>query len=170
LTVNEPQKALLARLRELIEETPKSGALNAGKKPLYVTRFAQAVERRAEDGTALVEYVRSKIHGPETEGYNALIEAGRPDLTVEDVVADADGAWASEFTDDDREAARERLGSMVAADTVKREAAETEAVERDRKIVTIVNRRRLAEGKPALTAQQESEILARRAAERAGPA
>jgi hypothetical protein len=168
--VNEPQKALLARLRALIDETPKSGALNAAKRPLHVTRFAQAVERRAEDGAALVGYVRSKIHGPPTEGYNALIAAGRPDLTVEDVVADAHAAWASEFTDVDREAARERLGSMVAADTAKREAAETKAVEHDRKIVAVVNRRRLAEGKPELTAHQESEILARRAAERADPA
>jgi hypothetical protein len=49
----------LARLREIIEETPKSGALNAGKRPLHVTRLAQAVERRAEDGDALAAEVSS---------------------------------------------------------------------------------------------------------------
>jgi hypothetical protein len=164
--VNAAQKTLLARLRDLIVETPKSGALNAAKKPLYVTRFAQAVERRAEDGGALVEYVRAKIHEPPTEGYNQLIEAGRPDLTVEAVVADADAAWAPEFTDGDRAAAGERLGSMLEANRAKREAAEAEAVVQDEKIVAVVSRRRLAEGKPELTAQQASKILARRAAER----
>jgi hypothetical protein len=168
--VNPAQKALLARLRDLIVETPKSGALNAAKKPLYVTRFAQAVERRADDGAALVEYVRAKIHEPPTEGYNQLIEAGRPDLTVEAVVADADAAWASEFSEGDRAAASERLGSMLQADKSKREAAEADAVLHDRKIVALVNRRRLADGKLELTAQQESEILARRAAERRGKA
>ena len=166
--MNASQKALLVRLRDLIDETPKSGALNAGKKPLHVTRFAQAVERRAENGAALVEYVRAKIHEPATDGYNALIEAGRSDLTVEAVVAKADAAWASEFTADDRVAARERLGSMLEADQAKREAAEVEAVAKDRRILAIVNRRRVAEGKPELAPQQESEVLARRAAERSG--
>ena len=169
-TVNAAQKALLARLREVIAETPKSGALNAGKKPLHVTRFAQAVERRAENGAALVDYVRAKIHEPPTEGYNALIEAGRPGLTVEAVVAETEAAWASEFTDDDRAAARGRLGSMLEAEQAKRKAAEAGAVAHDRKIVAVVNKRRVAEGKPELTAQQESEILARRAAERGGSA
>ena len=168
--VNAAQKALLARLGELVVETPKSGALNTAKKPLYVTRFAQAVERRAEDGAALVEYVRAKIHEPPTEGYNQLIEAGRPDLTVEAVVADTGATWASEFTDGDRAAAGDRLGSMLEADRAKREAAEAGAVVQDQKIIAVVNRRRLAESKPELTAQQESEILARRARERRGNA
>jgi hypothetical protein len=66
--VDEAQKALLGCLRELIAETPKSGALNAGKKPLHVTRFAQAVERRAGDGTAIVDYMSAKIHQAPTEG------------------------------------------------------------------------------------------------------
>src|SRR5690348_312120 len=91
--VNEAQKALLARLREIIAETPKSGALDAGKRPLYVTRFMQAIERRSEDGPALVAYVRSKVHERATGTYDALIEAGHPELTVEALVAEADAAW-----------------------------------------------------------------------------
>jgi hypothetical protein len=61
-----------------------------------------------------------------------------------------------------------RRASMLEADQAKREAADAEAVAQDRKIVAIVNKRRVAEGKPELTAQQESEILGRRAAERGG--
>lgn len=80
--MNAAQKALLTRLRELVEETPKSDALNAGKRALHITRFAQAVERRAEDGNALVKYARAKVHEAPTGGYTSLIEANRPDLTL----------------------------------------------------------------------------------------
>ena len=59
---------------------------------------------------------------------------------------------------------------MLEADRAKREAAEAGAVVQDQKIIAVVNRRRLAESKPELTAQQESEILARRARERSGNA
>jgi hypothetical protein len=56
------------------------------------------------------------VHQSPTDSYNALIKAGRPDLTAEAVVAaDADAPWASEFTDKDRAAARPRVGVMLAA-------------------------------------------------------
>ncbi len=165
--MNDAQNALLARLRELIVETPKSGALNAAKRPLHVTRFAQAVERRAEDGPKLVAYVRAKVTETPTESYTSLVAAGRPDLTIEALVADADAPWASEFSDDERDLARDRLGNMVAETKARKEATEATAVEHDRKIVGLANKRRVAEGKPGLTAKQESEMLARLAAERA---
>ena len=165
--MNDAQKALLARLRELVEETPKSGALNAAGQPLYITRFSQAVEARAEDGQALVEYVRSKVHEPATDSYNALIKAGRADLTAEAVAADAHAAWATEFTDDDRAVARARLGAMLEAHRKEEEAAEAEAVEYDRKIVAEVSSRRVAKGKAPLTPEQQQAILSERAARRA---
>jgi hypothetical protein len=164
--VNDAHQALLGRLRELVEDTPKSGALNAGKRPLHITRFAQAVERRADDGPALVAYVRAKIHEAPTDSYSALVEAGRPDLTVEAVVARRDAAWTTEFTDHDRAAADARLGTMVEAAQARKEAAEAEAVTHDRRIVALAGKRRVAEGKPALTETQEAQMLARLAAER----
>ena len=166
--MNAAHRALLRRLRELIEETPKSGALNAGKKPLHVTRFAQAVERRAEDGPALVKYARAKVHANATSSYSSLVEAGRPDLTVEAVVADADAEWASEFTEADRAAARARLGTMVEAQLEKQEAAEAEAVAHDRKIAADVSALRIAKGKPTLTPEQEANMMKDRADKRAG--
>jgi hypothetical protein len=164
--VNDAQKLLLARLRELVEETPESGAVNAGGRPLHITRFSQAVETRADDGAALVAYVKSKVHAKPTESYNALIRAGRPDLTVESVVADPEAAWAAEFSDEDRETAHARIGAMSEAHRKDQEAVEAEAVQYDRKILGNVSARRVAKGKPALTADQESTMLEERAADR----
>ena len=166
--MNNAQKALLDRLRDLVEETPKSGARNAAGHPLYITRFAQAVERRAEDGDTVVAYVRSKVHDKATSSYSALIEVGRPDLTVEALVADADAPWASEFTDEDRAAARARLGTMLEAHRESKEAAEADAVTQDRKIMAQVSERRVAKGKEPLTPEQETTMLEERAAKRSG--
>ncbi len=165
--MNRAQKALLARLREIVEQTPKSGALNAGKRPLYVTRFAQAVERRAEDGEALVRYARAKVYEAATQSYTALIEAGHPELTVEAVVSDADAEWAGEFTDADRATARERLGDMVAAHERDQGAVEAQAVAHDREIIGRVSASRVAKGLPRLTPEQEADMLTERAARRA---
>jgi hypothetical protein len=165
--VNDAQKALLDRLREIVEETPKSGALNAAKRPLHVTQFAQAVERRAEDGDALAKYARAKVHEPPTGSYSALIRAERSDLTVEAVVADADAEWASEFSDADRSAARQRLGTMIEAHQQTRDAEEAAAVEQDRRIVDQVSASRLAKGKPGLTPEQSTTMLNDLAARRA---
>lgn len=166
-SVNNAQRALLARLRELIVETPSSGALNSGKKPYRPNRFAQAVERRSDDGEALVEYVRSKVHGPATDGYDALVDAGRPDLTVEAVVADTDAPWAAEFDDDDRGAAKQRLGTMLEAERARRATVEAEAVEGDRRVVASMNKRRADEGRPALTPAQQAQVMARLESQRA---
>jgi hypothetical protein len=165
--VNDAQRALLERLRELVIETPKSGALNAGKQPYHPTRFAQAVERRADDGDALVKYVRAKVHEPATDGYDALIEAGRPDLTVEALVADANAPWTSEFDEDDRRAANERLENMLEANQVRRDAAEAEAVESDRRILTLMNKQRADQGKGPLSPAQEAQVMERLASQRA---
>jgi hypothetical protein len=165
--VNPAQKALLARLRQIVEETPTSGALNSGKKPLYVGYFARAVENRSEDGGALVAYARDKVYKKATATYNALIVAGRPDLTVEAVVADADAPWASEFSDADRAAARERLGAMIEAHREEQEAAEAASVAYDMGVVADVSAKRIAKGNPALTPEQEATMLQELAARRA---
>ena len=152
---NDPQNALLARLRDIVVETPKSGAVNAGKRPLHITRFAQAVEARAEDGAA------------PTGSYTALVAAGRPDLTVEAIVADADAEWASEFTDADRAAARARLGDMIETHRKALEESDAVAVAHDRTILAKVSASRVAKGMPELTAEQETTMLAERSARRA---
>src|ERR1700712_239506 len=157
--MNDAQTSLLARLRQLVDETPTSGALNAGGRPLHITRFAQAVEARAEDGPALVDYVKAKVHAKQTQSYGALVRAGRADLTVEAVAADTDASWTSEFSDDDRTRANERLGKMLEVARQQREAIEAQGLEYDLRIVANVSARRVAKGKPALTPEQEQTML-----------
>jgi len=164
--VNHAQQALLARLREIVVETPDSGAVNSAGRPLRITRFAPAVERRADDGPALVKYIRAKVYAAPSSSYDALIIAGRPDLTVEAVVADPDAAWTSEFSDADRAAAKQRLGDMIEAHRATTDAAEADAVTQDRKIMALVNQRRIAKGMRELTPEQEADMLRERSAKR----
>ena len=164
--MNDAQNALLARLREIVEQTPTSGAQTAAGKPLYLTHVAKAVENRMDDGPGLVKYVRSKVQGPPTSSYEQLIAAGRADLTLEAVVADVDAAWASEFTDDDRSKAQARIGKMVEAHREARETAAAEFVAQDRKTLERVNESRVGKGKPAMTQAQEDDMLKNLAARR----
>ena len=164
--MKDAQNALLARLREIVEQAPNSGAQTAAGNPLNLTHVAKAVENRTDDGPGLVKYVRSKIQGPPTSSYEQLIAAGRADLTMEAVVADADAPWASEFTDDDRAAATARIGRMVEAHREARETAAGEAVARDRKTLERVNDSRAGKGKPAMTQDQEDDMLRNLAARR----
>lgn len=157
--VNDAQNALLARLREVIEQAPRSGATTAAGKPLNLTHVSKAVENRADDGPALVTYVRSKVVASPTSSYEQLIAAGRADLTLEAIVADAGAPWASEFTDDDRSAAQARIGRMVEAHREAREAADADELARDRKTLERVNDSRAAKGKPAMTKEQEDAML-----------
>jgi hypothetical protein len=157
--MNDAQSALLDRLREIVAETPTSGALNAANQPVRALPFAKAIERRAEDGDALAKFARAKVHSAPTGSYSSLVKAERADLTVEALVADAEADWASEFSDADRSAARERLGTVMAAHRHARDAAESAAVRHDRRIVAQVSARRLAKGKAELTAVQAATML-----------
>ena len=164
--MNDAENALLSRLREIVEEVPRSGAETAAGKPLYLTHVSKAIENRADDGPELVKYVRGKVQGPPSSSYERLIAAGRADLTIEAVVADVEAPWASEFSDDDRSAAQARIGKMVEAHREGREAAAAEAVAQDRKTLERVNESRVGKGKPAMTQDQEDDMLKNLAARR----
>jgi hypothetical protein len=167
MTREQMVKALRADLDRIIEETPKSGALNAGKKPLHVNRFRQAVEAREHDDGALLAYVAEKVTEPVTTGYNALLEADALELTVEWLVADETKPYAElpELVAV-RPAARARLGEQQSTVAARKRAAEEQAVARDREIVADVRSRRNAKGQPPMTREQEAEMLARLASKR----
>src|SRR5438046_1335921 len=120
------------------------GYVTARNRALHMSGFARALEGRAEDGSALVKYARAKVYQAPMASYTALIKAGRPDLTVEGVVADADAEWATEFTDEDRAAARHRLGEMIETHRTAQEGAEGTAVAHGRKITARGSASRIA--------------------------
>jgi hypothetical protein len=167
MTREQMVNVLRADLHRIIEETPRSGALNAAKQPLYVNRFRQAVEAREHDDDALLAYVAEKVTEPVTTGYNALLEADALELTVEWLVADEAKPYAGlpELVAV-RPAARTRLGEQRSIIAERKRAAEEQAVARDREIVADVNARRSAKGQPPLTSDQETDMLARLARKR----
>jgi hypothetical protein len=111
-------KALLDEVRRRIElATDDPKVLNRdGKTSWRGPRVRGAVERRADDGPALVNYIRGVLRKRESEGWNALREAGRLQYSFEDMVANPpDQRIAGLFSDDDRELARRLLSSKPSA-------------------------------------------------------
>jgi hypothetical protein len=136
-------------------------------------RITKAVKDREGDGAALVKYVKSVLRKTGvSEGWNALLEADRLDLSFEDMVLNAEDPIRDLFTDDDRRLAAQILdaqGSEIDRKREEREAEvverEAEAVEHDRSIVGDVRRSREATAKP-WTPEIEAEMLARLAGRR----
>jgi hypothetical protein len=71
----------------------------------------RAVEKRADDGPALVPYIRGVQRKlGQSEGWNALLEADRLQYSFEDIVANPpDPRTAGLFSDEDRELATRLL-------------------------------------------------------------
>lgn len=122
------EDVLLSDLRSICDATPKSGAKNKAGNDLYVLRFRPAVERAAAENR-LVARCRQWLHSHTLqEGFIALIEAGRADLTLEAWVLDRNRLWHDLFTDDDRAAARSRLRRARAGAATARAAADGQAL------------------------------------------
>jgi hypothetical protein len=136
-------------------------------------RITKAVKDRDDDGRALVKYVKSVLRKTgKSEGWSALLEANRLDLSFEDMVLNADEPVRALFTGEDRALAAQILGEQGSAIERKRgeqeaEAAEreAEAVEHDRQIVADVRINREAAGK-SWTTEIEADMLARLAERR----
>lgn len=136
-------------------------------------RITKAVKDRDNDGAALVKYVKSVLRKTgESQGWNALLEADRLDLSFEDMVLNADEPIRKLFTDEDRSLAAHILGEQSDElarkhDERQAEAAEreAEAVQHDRRIVADVRRSREAAGKPWMP-EMEADMLTRLAERR----
>jgi hypothetical protein len=107
----EPDVAvLLEDLRRLAIETPLSGAKNRAGRKYVPTRFSQAVENAAAK-KRVVERVQEWLKGDvPADGFNPVMEVGRPDLTIEWLVLDETKPYRHRFTEQDRASARRRLG------------------------------------------------------------
>jgi hypothetical protein len=88
---------------------------NAGApfKPAHYSRGLDAAI--AAGGEAVVDFVRSYVHKAPTAAFGRLRDADALDLSPEALVFDEQRSYAVLFTDEDREAVRERLAPHAAA-------------------------------------------------------
>jgi hypothetical protein len=145
MTVDQPMEpdlqALLRDMRAIGDAAPTSGAKNRAGHAYRPTYYLRAVERAAAENR-LVERVREWLHSAEPQdGFNALVEVGRGDLTVEALVLDTDKPYASRFTDADRAAAHARVEPFRQRE---RDLARQEEERRERMAAIKAGGRRLA--------------------------
>jgi hypothetical protein len=113
-----------------------------------------------------VRYIKDVLRKTgESEGWSALLEGDRLDISFEDMVLNAVDPIRGLFSDEDRRIAAQSLGEQQGEVEHRREAAESAEVERDRRIVAEVASKRQAAGKP-WTAEMEAQMLAERAERR----
>ncbi len=167
LRVNSAHTELLAEIRRRLEATREDlNVTNVGGSNYWGPYVTRAINDREDDGPALVEYIREVLRkSGESQGWNALLEGGRLDLSFEDMVLKADEPIRSLFSEEDRQTAARSLAAQREQLEGRREATEATAVEHDRKIIAAVAARRQAEGKP-WTAELEAQMFADRAARR----
>lgn len=168
--MNEAQRALLAEIRRRLDDTrDEPGVKNADGSNYWGPYVTRAINDREDDGPALVEYIKTVIRkSGESQGWSALLEGARLDLSFEDMVLHAIEPIRSLFDEDDRRVAAGSLGEQQTEIERRDNAHEAAAVEQDRRIVAMVADKRRAEGKP-WTDEMEAEMLARRAAARDAP-
>jgi hypothetical protein len=162
--VDEAHRALLAEIRRRVEAARDDpDVTNADGSNWWGPYVTRAIDRREHDGPALVRYIRDVLRkSDESEGWNALLEAGRLDLSFEDMVLNAGEPIQGLFTDEDRRIAARSLGVQRREIVRRGEATEAAEVEPDRQIVAEVAARRRAAGKP-WSAEMEARMLAERA-------
>jgi len=163
--------ALLTEVRRRLKETKDDpNVKNSDGSNYWGPYVTRAVEDRTDDGPALVRYVKGVLRKTgESEGWSALLEGRRLDLSFEDVVLNAGEPIRSLFDDEDPRLAAESLGAQQDELDRRKSVEEADAVEQDRRVVARVAERRRAAGKP-WTPDMEQAMLAERAARRHGGA
>jgi hypothetical protein len=172
--VDDAHRALRDEIHRRLEAARDDPSVtNTDGSNYWGPRITKAVKDRENDGPALVKYVESVLRKTgESEGWSALLEADRLDLSFEDMVLNAGEPIRGLFTDEDRGLAAQILGEQGneisrkhderQADAAEREA---EAVQHDGRIVADVRRSREAAGKP-WTPEIEANMLSRLAERR----
>jgi hypothetical protein len=166
-SVDQGHRALLAEIRhrlQVVRDDPSvTNADGSNYWGPYVTR---AINAREHDGPALVRYIKDVLRKTgESEGWSALLEADRLDISFEDMVLNAADPIRGLFSDEDRQIAAQSLGEQQGEIERRREAAESAEVERDHRIVAEVASKWQAAGK-TWTADMEAQMLAERAQRR----
>ena len=139
---------LVSDLHSQIDQLKPRGIKNNAGKPYNPAHYKRGLDDAIErGGLEVVEYVRRYLYKPPSDGYKRLEDADSLDLACESLVLDADKPYASLFTDEDRMAARERLGSHI-------KAIESRKAKHRSHIVALRNESRAKRGLPPLTDEQ----------------
>jgi hypothetical protein len=167
--VKEAHKVLLAEIRRRLEAAKDDpNVTNADGSNYWGPYVTRAVNDREGDGPVLAQYIKAVLRKTgESEGWSALLEADRLDLSFEEMVVNAADPIRGLFSDEDRQIAAQSLGEQQSEILRRRETAETAAVEDDQRIVGNIASKRRAEGKP-WTLEMETGMLARMAERRRG--
>ena len=116
MTDQEAINALVGDLQwqidQMRERRIKNNAGHQYNPSFYKRGLEDAIEA---GGTAVAEYVKSYLYKPPSGGYQKLESEGALDLACEALVVAEGKPYESLFSDEDRAAARERLGAHVEA-------------------------------------------------------
>jgi hypothetical protein len=166
--VDHAHQTLLVEIRRRLEEARADrGITNTGGSNYWGPYVTRAVDKREDDGPALVEYIKDVLRkSGNSDGWNALLEADRLDISFEDMVVNATDPIKGLFNDEDRAIAAQSLGDQRAE--IERRAAEAQAgeLERDHRVLAQMDEVRLKDGKSELTDEQRADVLSARAARR----
>lgn len=108
--------ALVSDLQRQVDQLKPRGIKDKAGNPYTASYYKRGLKSAIErGGLAVVEFVRGYLYKPPSEGFKKLEEKNALDLACEYLVADPEKPYAHLFTDEDREAARRRLGPHLEA-------------------------------------------------------
>ena len=116
MTDQEAIGALVGDLQWQIDQMRKRRIKNNAGHPYNPSYYKRGLEDAIDKGgVAVAEYVRGYLYKAPSGGYQKLEAEGALDLACEALVVAEGKPYESLFSDEDRAAARERLGSHVEA-------------------------------------------------------
>jgi hypothetical protein len=116
MTDQEAIGALVGDLQWQIDQMRTRRIKNNAGNPYNPAYYKRGLTNAIDDGgLAVAEYVRGYLYKAPSGGYQRLEAADALDLACESLVASEGKPYASLFTDEDREAARERLAPHLEA-------------------------------------------------------
>ena len=110
--MDQAHRALLEELRHRLQTAKDDpNVTNADGSNYWGPYVTRAVNDRENDGPALVHYIKNVLRKTgESEGWSALLEADRLDISFEDMVLNAADPIRRLFSDEDRQIAAQSLG------------------------------------------------------------
>jgi hypothetical protein len=128
--MDHAHSALLKEIRRRLDETRDDpNVTNADGSNYWGPYVTRAINDRDGDGPALVTYIKHVLRkSGESQGWSALLEGDRLDLSFEDMVLNAIDPIRGLFNNEDREIAARSLGQQRAEINLRRDAKEVAEV------------------------------------------